>query len=70
MNKDRKLTRQQAINAFCKECIYDELVKGNWRQQVTACTMQNCSLYEYRPISRPKKGYIPKNERTASENEG
>ena len=61
------LTRQQAINAFCKECIVDPLDKGNWKQQVTACTMPNCSLFAYRPVSVPKKGYIPKSERTVSE---
>lgn len=62
-----KLTRQQAINAFCKGCIYDEYDKGNWKQQVTACTMSDCQLFDYRPISRPKKGYILKADRTASE---
>lgn len=63
-----KLTRQQAINAFCKECNYDPADKGNWRQQITACTMRNCPLFEYRPVSRPKKGYIPKAQRTEGEN--
>ena len=62
-----KLTRQQAINANCKECIYDQEAKGNWKQQVTVCTMRNCKLYDYRPISRPKKGYVPKDARTDSE---
>jgi hypothetical protein len=48
------MTRQQAINAKCKDCIYDECAPGNWRQQVTACTIRSCSLWEYRPKSRPK----------------
>jgi hypothetical protein len=48
------VTRQQAINAKCKDCIYDKCAPGNWRQQVTACTIRSCSLWEYRPKSRPK----------------
>ena len=64
-----RLTRQQAINAFCKECIYDPLDKGNWKQQVTACTMSDCQLYPYRPKSKPKKGYIPKAQRTEWKND-
>ena len=44
------MTRQKAINEKCKDCIYDELDKGTWRQQVGACTMTDCSLYEYRPL--------------------
>lgn len=46
-----------AINAKCKDCIYDPLSgQGNWRQQVTACTATDCSLWPLRPISKPKKG--------------
>jgi hypothetical protein len=45
------MTRQQAINAKCKDCIYDTMAPGNWRQQVTACTVISCPLYEHRPRS-------------------
>lgn len=48
------MTRQQAINAKCRDCIYDAGAPGNWRQQVTACTILTCSLWEYRPKSKPK----------------
>ena len=49
---------RKSINEKCKECIYDEYGVGNWRQQVMACTMPDCALYEVRPISKPKQ---PKN---------
>ena len=45
---------RKAINDKCKDCIYDEYGKGNWRQQVMACTMPKCPLYDVRPISKPK----------------
>ena len=46
------MTRQQAIEAKCKDCTYDELDDGTWRQQVERCELIECSLWEYRPISR------------------
>lgn len=50
-----KLTRQQAISAHCKDCIYDSLAPGNWRQQVSGCSFTECNLYAYRPVSKPVK---------------
>ena len=47
-----ELTRQQAINANCKFCIYDPGADGNWKQQTQACTSKDCALYPYRPVSR------------------
>lgn len=42
-----------AINAFCKQCLYDPLGGvGNWRQQITACTASECALYAVRPLSK------------------
>lgn len=39
-----------AINAKCRECIYDPHGGGGtWRQQVTACTSYKCPLYPVRP---------------------
>ena len=29
---------RNAINAKCKDCLYDPVDGGNWRQQVEACT--------------------------------
>ncbi|RKZ87530.1 MAG: hypothetical protein DRQ39_04015 [Gammaproteobacteria bacterium] len=47
-----KLTRQQAINAMCKSCIYDEGGgNGTWRDQTEGCTAPDCPLYEHRPLS-------------------
>jgi hypothetical protein len=53
--KEKKLTRQGAISAFCKGCIYDDSFKGGgtWKQQVADCTVTHCALYQYRPV--PKK---------------
>ena len=40
-----------AINAKCRECIYDLIGGiGNWREQVTACTARRCPLYPVRPL--------------------
>lgn len=65
MNKKR-LTRQQAINEFCRQCIYDPSSGlGNWKQQIGACTFAECPLFPYRPQSKPKKGYVPVALRTA-----
>ena len=50
----KKLTRQQAINAFCKNCLYDPLDSGNWRQQVGRCAITECHLHAYRPVSRQR----------------
>lgn len=42
------------INAYCVSCIYDTKAPGNWKQQVTACTVTDCPLYSVRPISSAK----------------
>ena len=46
------MTRQQAIDAKCKDCIWDEYADGTWRMQVEACELTACALYPYRPKSR------------------
>ena len=46
------MTRQQAIAAKCKECTYDSLDDGTWKQQVQRCDITDCALYPYRPKSR------------------
>jgi len=48
-------TRKQAINGFCKECIYDDKSEGTWRQQVEGCTAINCPLFSWRPITMSTK---------------
>ena len=49
-----RLTRQQAINAKCKDCIFDDQVEGTWRQQVERCDITDCGLWHFRPKSRSK----------------
>jgi len=46
------MTRQQAINAKCKDCIFDEYAEGTWRMQVEQCELTDCALHPYRPKSR------------------
>ena len=48
------MTRQQAIDAKCKDCIYDPEDVGTWRQQVERCELADCSLWQYRSKSRSK----------------
>lgn len=43
------------INAKCKQCIYDPASEGNWRQQVQACTVKACPLWEIRAKSASEK---------------
>jgi len=42
---------RSAINAKCRECIYDKHGVGNWRQQVSACLVTKCALWVVRPQS-------------------
>ena len=38
-----------AVYLMCKSCIYDELDRGTWRQQVDACICYDCPLWSLRP---------------------
>ena len=40
-----------AIDAKCKDCIYDEYEAGTWRKQVEECPCLDCPLYPHRPVS-------------------
>lgn len=42
---------KKAIANHCKGCTYDSQDKGNWLQQVEACTITSCDLYEHRPLT-------------------
>ena len=46
------MSLRKAINLKCRECIYDPMADGTWRQQIGACTSPNCPLYPHRPTSR------------------
>jgi hypothetical protein len=48
------MTRNEAIAMKCKDCSYDELDVGTWRQQVEQCEITDCALWAYRPKSRSK----------------
>lgn len=48
------MSLRKAINAMCKDCIYDSKGgSGGWKQQVEECTSFSCPLYDLRPM--PKK---------------
>jgi hypothetical protein len=44
-----------SIDAKCRDCIYDDAEPGGWRQQVEACTVTACPLYEVRCRSKAAK---------------
>jgi len=46
---------RKAIANHCKSCAYDQQDAGNWRQQVEACTITHCDLYQHRPITGKTK---------------
>ena len=46
-----KTSPRRAIANHCKDCIYDPHCTGNWKQQVEACTITQCGLYEHRPLT-------------------
>lgn len=45
-----RLSMRDAINAKCKECIYDPISRGTWREQVSECTSGTCPLFPLRPL--------------------
>ena len=61
MIEKHKRSRRQAIAEYCKECSYDPEDKGagTWRQQIEACVMSDCPLYEFRPLPRTNSPTLP-----------
>lgn len=47
-----RLSLRGAIDAKCRDCTFDEVEPGNWRQQVSACPVTTCPLHPVRPVSR------------------
>jgi hypothetical protein len=45
---------RDAINAFCRDCIYDPLDYGTCAQQIACCTAFTCKLYPKRPVTAVK----------------
>ena len=52
LSKTHKRSRPKAIEFKCRDCICDDDAPGNWRQQVTACTITDCALWEWRPVTK------------------
>ena len=51
METIKKISAQKAIKNHCKGCIYDSEEKGTWLQQIEACTITKCELYNHRPLT-------------------
>lgn len=49
------MSMKKAIIEKCYDCIYDPLVSGTKNQQVENCPCDDCSLYEYRPVTQKLK---------------
>ncbi len=60
------MTLRAAINAKCRECVYDPYQPGGWREQVEACGCSNCPLYPVRPRPRRRHEGRGAGEETAS----
>jgi hypothetical protein len=45
------ISLRSAIDQCCKQCIYDNLCPGTWRQQTTLCNIEKCPLWPVRPKS-------------------
>lgn len=54
------MSRAAAINAKCRDCIYDpKSGLGTWRQQTEGCAIRSCALWPYRPKSSVKSSSGP-----------
>jgi len=42
---------RKAVDAHCKNCIYDKAEPGTWREQVENCTATGCNLHPHRPMT-------------------
>lgn len=52
MNINPRPSLRPAIDAHCKACVYDELARGTWREQVADCGGASCALYQVRAVPR------------------
>ena len=48
-----------AINAKCKDCIWDEAEPGGPSHQIETCTVSRCPLWEVRPIRQQGRDWVP-----------
>ena len=57
--RKKRPSMRKAIDAKCKECIYDDLSGlGTWRQQTEGCLSTDCPLYELRPRTSGKNHHV------------
>jgi hypothetical protein len=49
MRESRRLGLRAAIDAKCRDCIYDPVAPGTWREQVAQCSAIGCRLWPVRP---------------------
>ncbi len=49
------MSMRKAIDDKCRSCIYDDCAPGTWRKQVELCTITECGLYPYRPITEQSR---------------
>lgn len=52
MTTNSRPSFRNAINAKCKDCVYDKTERGTWREQVADCGVPTCPLYAVRPVPR------------------
>ena len=48
------MSLRDAINVFCRDCIYDPLDYGTCAQQIACCTAFTCKLHPKRPVTAVK----------------
>jgi len=42
---------KKCIEEKCKDCTYDPLAGGTWREQVELCRVTKCALWLVRPVT-------------------
>ena len=57
-----KLSPLKAIHAHCKGCIYDPKAGGSWVEQVEACTVTKCELYDHRKLTSKTRAILREKE--------
>ena len=45
------MSLRKAINAMCRQCIYDNRDAGTCAQQIACCVISCCPRHAYRPVT-------------------
>jgi len=56
------MSRAEAIATKCRQCIYDPIAAGTWREQVATCGCPDCPLWSYRPLPRNSPPWLASRE--------